>query len=74
MYYKVTAIRGHSGAGRGEPITFVFEANSSYNAMQKAKRMPMVKHTRFSAIKSVELITKEEYDELRKVSAYNGVN
>ena len=74
MYYKVTAIRGHLGAGRGEPITFVFKADSSYDAMQKAKRMPGVKHKRFSAIKSVELITKEEYDELIKTSAYSEVN
>lgn len=74
MYYKVTVIRGHCGAGRGNPITFVFEVDSSYDAMQRAKRMPMVKHKKFSAIKSVEPITKAEYDEFRKVSAYNGVN
>lgn len=73
MYYKVTAIRGHSGAGKGNTITFVFEAESSYEAMQKAKRMPAVKHSS-KHIKSVELVTKEEYDELRKVSAYKEVN
>ena len=73
MYYKVTAIRGHSGAGKSNTITFVFEADSSYEAMQKAKRMPAVKHSS-KHIKSVELITKEGYDELIKTSAYREVN
>lgn len=69
-YYKVVAMRGHVGAGRGERITFAIEAPDVYSAMQIAKRMPMVKHTRNNVIKSVELISKETFDILRQDSAY----
>ena len=69
-YYKVVAIQGHLGAGKGSTITFAVEADSIYDAMQIGRKMPMVKHNHPKAIQSVELITKEEYDELRKQSAY----
>lgn len=44
-YYKVTAIKGHLGAGNGEVITFAFAAPDIFSAMQLARRMPGVKHT-----------------------------
>ena len=68
-YYRVTAIRGHIGAGNGAEIVFAIEADDAYSSMKLAKRMPAVKH-KSASIKSVELISKEEYDELRKESAY----
>ena len=68
-YYKVIAVRGHVGAGRGENLIFAIEAETMYEAMQIAKRMPMVKH-KSSAIKACELISKETFDILRQDSAY----
>ena len=68
-YYKVTAIRGHIGAGNGAEIVFAIEANDACSAMKIAKRMPAVKH-KSASIRHVELISKEEFDALRKESAY----
>lgn len=70
-YYKATAIRGHLGAGNGDTIVFAIEAETMYDAMQIARRMPMVKHNHPQAIKSVELISQEEFDKLRCESAYH---
>lgn len=67
-YFKVTCHRGHCGIGRSTEITFAFEARNLLEAMDKAKRMPSVKHTRV-IIQGVE-ITREAYAEYRKVSAY----
>jgi len=69
-YYKVVALRGHVGAGKESTLTFAVEADSVYDAMQIVRRMPAVKHDRPNAIKSTEIITKEEFDKLRKDSAY----
>ena len=68
--YKVVARVGHLGAGSDGTITFAIEADTTYDAMQIAKKMPMVKHGQANAIKSLELITREEFDTLRKESAY----
>jgi len=69
-YYKVTALHGHLGPKHSHPLVFAIKANTAYDAMQIAKQMPMVKH-KPKSIKSVELITKEEYDRLRQESAYH---
>ena len=69
-YYKVVAKRGHVGAGKEENLIFAIEAETMYEAMQIARKMPMVKHTRNNAIKSCELISKETFDILRQDSAY----
>lgn len=70
-YYKVIAIQGHNGAGKGSTITFAIEAESIYDAMRIARSMPTVKHSHPNAIKSVELISKDEFDILRQESAYH---
>ena len=67
-YYKVTCYRGHCGIGRSTEITFAFEAHNLLEAMDKAKRMPSVKHTR--AILQGKEITRKEYVEYRSISAY----
>lgn len=68
-YYKVTVQRGHQGSGRFIPITFVFNASNIHSAIQKAKRMPGVKHNK--RILSAEQISKEEYIKLSARSAYD---
>lgn len=67
-YYLITCMRGHCGMGHGTEITFAFEAKNLLEAMDKAKRMPAVKHTRM--ICSGKEIDKEEYNRYRQISAY----
>ena len=71
-YYKVKIARGHLGAGNGLDTTFYFMADSAYDALGKARKMPGVKHGTFPS--SVEEITEAEYVEGRKVSAYHKEN
>lgn len=71
-YYKVSCPRGHFGKGRAGDITFAFMADNALAAMDKARRMPGVKHTAM-VYKTTE-ITANEYYEFRKVSAYNHEN
>ncbi len=71
-YYAITVPRGHCGVGRSTDITFVFQAKTLLDAMDKARRMPSVKHTRM--ILSGKEITFEEYTQYRKISAYKRAN
>lgn len=70
MYYKVTANRGHCGAGKGSLLTFAIEADSMTDALKIARSMPMVKHSHPNAISGAIEISKEEFDKLRQESAY----
>ena len=67
-YYSVTCHRGHCGIGRSTEITFVFEAANLLEAMDEARRMPGVKHTRM--IIGAKEISQSEYLEYRSISAY----
>lgn len=67
-YYMVMCHRGHCGNGHSTEIKFAFEANNLLDACDMARKMPSVKHTRM-AIYGKE-ISKSEYLEFRKVSAY----
>ena len=67
-YFLVMCPHGHHGNGQYCEITFAFEARNMLDAMDKAKRMPGVKHTRM--ILKAQEITHAEYTEFRKVSAY----
>lgn len=67
-YWMIMCHRGHCGNGHSTEIKFAIEANNLLDAMDKARRMPSVKHTRM-AIYGKE-ITEAEYLEYRKVSAY----
>lgn len=68
-YYKVTAMRGHMGIGKGTEITFVFQARDLMAAVGMAKKMPAVKHTRMVCYGAE--ITKEEYELRIQRSAYH---
>jgi len=67
-YYKITCPRGHCGIGQYTDIVFAIRAANLLEAMDKAKRMPGVKHTR--GIISGKEISFEEFQEMRRVSAY----
>lgn len=67
-YFMIMVPRGHCGNGRYTEISFAIEAANLLAAMDKAKRMPGVKHTR--AVLAGHEITRNEYIEYRKVSAY----
>lgn len=71
-YYMIICHRGHCGTGHSTEIKFVFIANNAIEAMDKARRMPSVKHTRLAMI--VKEITSIEYNEYRQISAYERFN
>lgn len=68
-YFMIVCSRGHCGTNRNTEIKFAFEAKTLLNAQDMARKMPSVKHTRM--VLSAYEISKEEYIEYRKVSAYN---
>lgn len=68
-YFMVSCERGHLGRGKSAIIKFAIEADNMIKAMDIAKKMPAVKHTR--AILYAREIEKEEYCEYRAISAYN---
>lgn len=71
-YYMVLCHRGHCGTGHGTEIKFAIRADNLLDAIDKARRMPSVKHTRM-AIYGKE-ISEQEYEEYRAVSAYDRFN
>ena len=71
-YFEIVCHRGHCGTGHSTEIKFVFEANNLLEACDKARKMPSVKHTKM-VIFGKE-ITQQEYNNLRKVSAYKRVH
>lgn len=71
-YFMVVCHRGHCGTGHSTEIKFAIAANNLLEARDIARRMPSVKHTRME-IFSKE-ITEAEYNEYRKISAYERFN
>lgn len=71
-YFMVMCHRGHCGIGHSTEIKFAIKANNLIEACDKARRMPSVKHTRL-AIYGKE-ITEQEYNEYRRISAYERFN
>lgn len=67
-YYLITCPRGHCGTGKYIEITFAISARNLLDAMDKAKRMPGVKHTR--SILNGKEVTYEEYFNFKSISAY----
>jgi hypothetical protein len=67
-FYMVMCHRGHCGVGHSTEIKFAIAAKNLLEACDIARRMPSVKHTRM-AIYGKE-ITEAEYNEYRKISAY----
>lgn len=69
-YYRIVCPRGHVGRGKSAEIVFYMKANNLPSALSAARRMPSVKHhTRRDFFTGYE-VSKEEYTEARKVSAY----
>lgn len=68
-YYKVTVLAGHVGAGKSRDLILYIKAPDIITATEQAKKMPAVKHDK--SVQYAEEITKEEYLEGRKTSAYN---
>ena len=68
-YFMVSCERGHLGRGKSVIIQFAIEAGNMVKAMDIAKKMPAVKHTK--TILSAREIGREEYNEYRSISAYN---
>lgn len=69
-YYAVHCKLGHSGTGQYRDIVFYICAKTAIDAMDKAKKMPGVKHQNRSAVLNLKQITQEEYIANRKESAY----
>lgn len=67
-YYRICVPRGHVGSGKSQEIVFYIEADDIATAVKKAMMMPGVKHSRYAS--NATEVTKEEYVEGRKVSAY----
>lgn len=68
-YFMVTVERGHCGNKHSSIIKFAFESKNLIEAMDRAKKMPSVKHTR--GIVFGKEITKIEYEEYISISAYD---
>ena len=71
-FYMVMCHRGHCGNGNSTEIKFAIRAANLLEACDIARKMPSVKHTRI-AIYGKE-ITEAEYNEYRKISAYERFN
>lgn len=69
-YYIVRCKLGHSGSGQYREILFNIKARNAIDAMDKARKMPGVKHDSNTAILGLKQITQEEYVQNRKESAY----
>ena len=67
-FFMVTCARGHCGSGHTNYIKFAFEAKTMMDAVDMARKMPSVKHTRFCV--NAKEISFEEYKEYKKISAY----
>lgn len=63
-YYKVTMERGHVGRGYSAYITFFIWGYNTLHAMDIARKMPGIKHSRLP-VSCVE-ITKAEFDAQKK--------
>ena len=66
-YYKIMCHRGHCGRGKSTEIVFAFAAENLLEAMDKARRMPAVKHTKM--IISGREIDAAEYNRRRELNA-----
>ena len=69
-YYIIRCKLGHSGSGQYREISFNIKARNAIDAMDRAKRMPGVKHNSSTVVLGLKQITQEEYVQNRKESAY----
>ena len=73
-YYKVKVLGGHMGGGNIRELIFYIKADSIMDATDKARKMPGVKHDGNQTVQRAEEISKQEYVEGRKTSAYDRVS
>ena len=67
-FYKVVMSMGHQGAGRERELVLAIQAENSIDACMKARNFPAAKHKKIPSL--TKEISKEEYLELRRLSAY----
>ena len=67
-YYKVEAKCGHVGKTRYIPIKFAVAAESGEEAARIARRIPRVKHHHKDAIIGCQKVSKEEFEEQRRIN------
>lgn len=67
-YFLVTCPRGHMGANHYTEITFALYANNLLDALQVARKMPGVKHSKLPF--SGKEISYEEYKKYKSKGAY----
>ena len=68
MYYLVTCERGHCGNRKSSYIKFAFEAANMIEAVDMARKMPSVKHSRYCV--QAKVISYEEYTDYIQINAY----
>ena len=72
-YYKVQVVLGHMGKNNGLPIWVYVKAKDILKAMQKARHIPAVKHSRIPT--QIIEITKKEYDKgIESNNYYNTID
>ena len=59
-YYKIQVEFGHLGCGNSLPTWIYVKAKNIIKALDKAKHLPAIKHSRLP-LEAIE-ITKEEYE------------
>lgn len=67
-FFMVVCERGHMGCGKSNYIKFAFQAPTLLDAMNMARKMPSVKHTKLCV--NAREISYEEYKEYRTINAY----
>ena len=67
-YFAVTCRHGHFGTKRYQPITFAVQADDIFEACEKAKAFPGVKHT--APVLRCAEISHSEFEHLSSINAY----
>ena len=68
MMYKVTMRCGHVGEGKFIPITYVIIANSKKEAVEKATRIPRVKHNDPDSLIHISTCSYIEAERIRAIN------
>lgn len=68
-FFKVIMSMGHQGSGREKELILAIQAENAVGACMKARQFPAAKHKKIPSM--TKEITREEYIELRKLSAYD---
>lgn len=69
MYYVVTVEQGHQGCGNCSYLKFAFEAKTLLDAVDMARKMPSVKHSKLCV--NAKQVDYDEYLQCRNVNSYH---